>query len=508
MASLFLKRFLLALCLIGLVTWLFTLFTYRSAPDEFSYLDLQLISLCAIVVCIVEALISSIFSRSPRVFATLTGVFGVANVISGHLALSSEFLAQPMLMRLVYIAMLATVFTVATLAAVRQRMVATVIIAVLSLGGLYVGIRAFDFDPQSKPAGALLPHASPDLRNFVRTKFEKRPNIYLFSYDSILPRSLLQKHFGEPEMPYNTVLDKSFRKFPNFFADGMTTRSSLNLLLALDAPYMKSLPKKQRQTFYRGKTNSPLFATFKANGYETTTAYASHYLGRKKGPYVDNYLVFQRSAVCKFVFESTKAFAFFGMCNKSINPHLLTAMGLPKRPDWMAVGPMVKAVTRISKRETPQIMLAYVFLPGHTPLTYTRTEEEKVAYFERYKERSKLAADAITEMVDAVRANDPEGLILIFGDHGPWLSRGLKADTDAEFVIQDRYGVYGGISPKNSCPEIFDRKRNRNFNTPRLIAREIVACLNGNPEEQAKIIGDVKNFKIVLGHRYEGFIYE
>lgn len=334
--------------------------------------------------------------------------------------------------------------------------------------------------------------------------------MYLFSFDSIIPRALIRKHFDAEEKAYHSVLDKYFTKFPNFFSDGMTTRSSLNLLLALDAPYMKSLPKKQRQTFYQGKTNSPLLATFKANGYETTTAYASHYLGRKKGPYVDNYLIFQRSAVCKFVLDSTLPIAFFGMCNKKINPFLLRAMGLPKKPDWVAIDPMVKAVERISRSTIPQIVLGYVYLPGHTPLNYERTEEERKKFFKRYDKRSKQAADGIERMVSAVRKNDPDGVILIFGDHGPWLTRRLNEDEkeNHEYIIQDRYGVYGGISPKNFCPEIFAQKRNRKFSTARLIAREIVACLSDKPENHEAIVGNVERFKIFLGHRYEGFLYE
>lgn len=507
---LLLKRFLLALTLIALVTWLFTLFTYRSAPDEFSQLDLALIASCGIALCLIEAIISSLFFRSPRIFAALVGIFCVVNVISGHLALSSDYMAQPMVLRVLYILMLVFMFSVATLAATRQRIVATVMIGILALGGLYVGIRAFDFEPDPESAGALLSHATKDLRNFVKTRFKEHPNVYLFSFDSILPRALIRKHFDAEEKAYHEVLDRHFRKFPNFFSDGPTTRSSLNLLLALDHEYMKTLPKKDRQSFYQGKINSPLLATFKANGYETTTAYASHYLGRKKGPYVDNYLIFQRSAVCKFVLDSTLPIAFFGMCNKAINPFLLRAMGLPDKPDWVAIDPMVNAVKRISKKTDPQILLGYVYLPGHTPLDYERTDEEKEKFFKRYTKRSKLAAEGIERMVAAVRANDPDGIILIFGDHGPWLTRRMDVeDTDNhEYIIQDRYGVYGGISPKNFCPEIFDRKRTRKFNTARLIAREIVACLSDNPEKHSEIIGNVERFKILLGHRYEGFLYE
>ena len=73
-----------------------------------------------------------------------------------------------------------------------------------------------------------------DMSNIQHVSFREKPNLYFISFESLVPRSLLRKHFGLDTSPFHDLFEANFRRFPNFFSDDTHTTASLNMILALD----------------------------------------------------------------------------------------------------------------------------------------------------------------------------------------------------------------------------------------------------------------------------------
>jgi len=120
-----------------------------------------------------------------------------------------------------------------------------------------------------------------------------------------------------------------------------------------------------------------------------------------------------------------------------------------------------------------------------------------------------------------LKKHDPNSILVIFGDHGPWLSRTILLDEQPEFYIQDRFGVFGGIHPKTRCHGWFKNTGKEVFFTPTKLAIGIINCLSNanNVKQKHKLLHPIirgrktakgKNRKnpIYGSYQYNDFLYE
>ena len=64
--------------------------------------------------------------------------------------------------------------------------------------------------------------------------FRETPNLYFVSFDALAPHALLKKYLAWETAKFHDLFDINFRRFPNFFANAVKTKESLNTVLALD----------------------------------------------------------------------------------------------------------------------------------------------------------------------------------------------------------------------------------------------------------------------------------
>ena len=87
--------------------------------------------------------------------------------------------------------------------------------------------------------------------------FTRSPICISYPSESLVPRSLLKKHYGTDTSPFHDLFEANFRRFPNFFSDYAHTKESLNLILALDKElFLKSSSKYQYNLFSGGAAES------------------------------------------------------------------------------------------------------------------------------------------------------------------------------------------------------------------------------------------------------------
>jgi hypothetical protein len=113
------------------------------------------------------------------------------------------------------------------------------------------------------------------------------------------------------------------------------------------------------------------------------------------------------------------------------------------------------------------------------------------------------------KLVSFVDRYDPEAIVYVFGDHGPWISRQDSIEENEVFFVQDRFGVYGGIHPAERCNDALTAANDQGFMTVLQGAHMIISCLSGGEDaflvKEDYLLPDPVNVEY---KRYDKYIYE
>ena len=316
------------------------------------------------------------------------------------------------------------------------------------------------------------PHVEPvygDVSNIRDVSLSRTPNLYFISFDSLVPRALLKKYFDVETTGFHALFDAKFRRFPNFFVNATPTRPALYTALALDPQVHNSQTAGGRDPgTFSGQSPSPLLGILRGNGYETSTFFDMSYFGRRKGPWVDNYAYFRYRTLCTLLDEAVRPWAFWGYCRwfQRQGNHY---------PAYL------ERITSVDPGGEPQFTMAHLYIPGHTDgNSYRYGDSVGLARYRAHYLRSiERAADYLDRIVRHVE-EDPDAILLVYGDHGMLLSHGMEFDDDPEFFIQDRYGVLGGVFPPDACAPWFDAAAAPGWMTLLDAVHAVLSCLSSD----------------------------
>ena len=219
---------------------------------------------------------------------------------------------------------------------------------------------------------------------------------------------------------------------------------------------------------FSGLSPSPLLGILRGNGYETSTLFDNSYLGRRKGPWVDNYVYFRNRTLCSLLDEAVRPWAFFGYCRwlRTENNHY---------PAFL------ERITSVDAGGKPRFTMAHLLLPNHTRASYRHGNEAELERFRaHYLRNIERAADYLDRIVRHVEG-DPDAILLVYGDHGMLLSKDVEEfEDDPEFFIQDRYGVLGGVFPPDACAPWFDAAAAPGWMTLLDAVHAVLSCLSSD----------------------------
>lgn len=346
-----------------------------------------------------------------------------------------------------------------------------------------------------------LPENSRGLQGTQSLDFHYFPNLYIVSFDSMIPEVLAGKFLGKEfsNLEYADYLRGTQATiYRNVFADRVPTKQSLNALLNLSInPYTDSGDKYR---YFSGITDSIVYRIFRENGYSISAGFEQAGYFGPKGRFIDEYssLTGKRFPFCKFRLE-WYYLQFFGFC---------FASDALKKSDmdnasWSA-RVLASIKEKASNRNERWLTYYYVYEPiGHTPMDFSISDEKAfLAYRQYFRNQVPKLTSFLKELLSTVRTNDPDGIILIFGDHGAWLSRDLEIESGERFWIQDRYGVFAAVVGNPRCRPGSNFVSNGGFTTPSLILSRLLGCLSG-----AKFLADA-----IPGQKWEHdfglFLYE
>ena len=330
--------------------------------------------------------------------------------------------------------------------------------------------------------------------------FHYFPNLYIVSFDAMIPDALAGKFFGErfSKLEYSDYLRSSGAMiFKNVFADRVPTKQSINSLLNLSInPYTDG---KNQYAYFSGKSDSILYRIFRENGYRVSSGFSQGSYFGAKGSYVDEYLSSERFPFCKFRLD-WYYLEFFGFC------HALDAFkerSRVSRTDWV-VRVLASIAEKAANKRGRWLSYYYIYDPvGHTPRNFAISNENAIlAYKDYFWNQAAKVTPILKELLATVRSKDPDGIILIFGDHGTWLSRDLELDSGEEFWVQDRHGVFAAVVGNPKCRQGAEFVSNHGFTTPSLIMSRLLSCLSGSKLSADTIPGPKWD------HEFGRFLYE
>ena len=201
--------------------------TYVEAPFAFSETDLAgiaVLGLAVNVACLLGLLFLLRFKLIVNVVLSLVVLAGIATT---HLVHTELYLPE------YRIALVAACLAAAFVLFVAFRVVddwrpgGTVLSAATLL---LIAILADGYFPRNINEAPI--HV--DITNIHDISFEKTPNLYFISVESMIPRTLLRSFLNIQNTELHNLFDEQFRLFSNFFSNSYSTSLSYLALLSLD----------------------------------------------------------------------------------------------------------------------------------------------------------------------------------------------------------------------------------------------------------------------------------
>jgi hypothetical protein len=327
--------------------------------------------------------------------------------------------------------------------------------------------------------------------------FDHKPNVYLLGFDAMIPAYTAKKYLGINQLPYNKEIDRSFIEFVHSASVGVPTSPSLNGLMSLD----QSSSYKSKN-YFNGAKPSVLGTLFKQNGYEVTTGYASYYFG-EKGPYVDNYVIGSLRALNETVqcfdkgenfYQGFRAFGACEIIGRYESLEQVISMTFHRGPLMREQWPeqVLREVREGTESDAPQLKIFYSYKPnGHVDQNYRHSNISAQEKFRKYFLAEAVQLNKILEeLAGNITSNDPTALLVVFGDHGAWLSRGVTAGDNLEFFYEDRHMVsLSVLRTRNQCADKSTLSYYTDpYNTPSRLVSSIVRCLAKDKERLDQIL--------------------
>lgn len=102
-----------------------------------------------------------------------------------------------------------------------------------------------------------------------------------------------------------------------------------------------------------------------------------------------------------------------------------------------------------------------------------------------------------------IRNDGAPSILIVMGDHGPFLSRTVRANKDPTFVVQDQHGILAAVLVNGTgCTAKQLQHYTSTFATPERILAGVMRCLARDPARIDKAM------KFEEAYAFENYLYE
>jgi len=346
----------------------------------------------------------------------------------------------------------------------------TLVFTVMSAGQYALG-RAGMSDGARLPKAASAPGA---------LTLESDRNVYLISTESLHSPYAFRRLYGIDDAPHVAYLKaEGFRVLDRAYSIDTSTRRTYQRIMEYSKPLTGS-----RELSHAFKHGNATFASFQNAGYRVQFIYISNYMNLNQALVDHAY-----PEIGFYICDNLRPNFFYFICRKPVRALVNSAVfGVEGEV------PVAKEIAHLKERigiaaadAGPWLTISHVAFPAHTPHHLKYDDPAQIEEF-RATTRGRMPkiADHYRQIVADIKEKDPGAVIVTFGDHGMWLTRGMhSAKPNASFTtedyIEDRYGVMVGVYPADFC-------RNRIFegSSTGMLVKSVIECLNGNDEPTAE----------------------
>ena len=331
-------------------------------------------------------------------------------------------------------------------------------------------------------------------------KFEKKPDIFLLGIDGLIPLSMLEKFYYD----YSSLKIKTenFHDIKNSFAPKTPTEFSFKNIMNISQNY----PNLKKQAFI-GQQNSLLFEIFKKNGYNIHTGFSINFFGSSKGKHIDKYIVYDNSGsyrssiACldksRFLFLPK----YLSLCRSNSINRIISNFIYVFFPSQKSKSEFSSETSfllpHLNKTKNPKLLLYHSLkYTGHTASDYDHSNQNQRQNFSKhYIDKYKKAFLFINETFKYIKNNNPNAIVLFFGDHGSFLyikdnDKFLNQDQfllpqERDFLL-DRHAIRQlYLKTNNSC--ISENKYSQIYSTTSREIANIIFCLSSNKEDVQRL---------------------
>lgn len=287
----------------------------------------------------------------------------------------------------------------------------------------------------------------------LKDKPERR-NFYLVSFDSLVSPESLSRLYGGPAAVHLDYLRNSgFKVLGNTFSAGDSTKTSFfNMMrLGVKGAYIT-------KDFFSVRNVNPAYVLFEKTGYKVQFLFNGNYFGQDTHTLDYFYPDKRYISLCDFI---EKSYAYIA-CNKSllnqIN-HLMYGKNLSMEMYFSRLLERIRLIN--NDRHTKWITITHINIPGHTRSDFIYSDmRAKEEYIENQTGSYARVMEYMDVVISAIKEVDDDPIILIYSDHGGWLTRGLMYGEDNPYystdeIRLDKHGVIFSVYPDNFCNSKF-----------------------------------------------------
>lgn len=253
-------------------------------------------------------------------------------------------------------------------------------------------------------------------------------NIYLLVYDAYVANETMLGYGIDNSAQEDYLRGQGFALYPHTYTIGAGTLSSMSKVLNTSTEY---LGDRRRAVSGDGVVQN----TLKSLGYKTYGVFANDSMFRGIGSSYD-YSIPEREQV-----KSTEL-----LINAILIGEFRFNLGFDKQTHAQYIENKQGIFKGISRN--PAFVYAHSNRPSHSQNSGACLPDENSLY----EDRLKIANIEMQQDIETITANDPEAIIIIAGDHGPYLTKNCY-DTADDYTmseinrldIQDRFGTFLAI---------------------------------------------------------------
>lgn len=266
-------------------------------------------------------------------------------------------------------------------------------------------------------------------------EFADKRNVYLLVYDSTPDIKTLEQLGVEPTELSDVLKSHNFKIYSGTYTMAGDSLSSMSATYAISDKLLTSIQRWQRNAC---AGNAISFKIFQDNSYVTSSIQSTYMTGGEF--YVDKHFPPVENSDIEFLVILLRGilageFRFDIVGRSSVNE------------DSYHKFLREEAVSE----KNPHFTVMHVGKPGHSQNSGNLLPNET----ELYTERLKNAVSYLRDDLEAIIKNDPSSIVLVIGDHGPYLTGdgtsliGYHPKDISELMIRDRFSTMIAIRWSN-----------------------------------------------------------